>query len=73
MSGTHPPGYYIANREMFRTAGAKWRAAHPEYMREYCKAWHARKKRQAKVIDRIVEQIARFESARRSAGISKEI
>ena len=50
----------------------RFRTAHPEYMREYCREWRERKKKQAAAIERWADQVERFTYAMRCQEISRE-
>lgn len=72
LAGFERPLRMISKPELYRKMEAQWRAMHPGYMSEYCKAWRERKQRQQIAIERTLEAADRWEHARRCAEISAE-
>jgi len=59
------PGYFAARSK-------SWRAAHPGRNAECCKAFQARKRRQAAAVEKIYDGIEKWEHAVRVAEVSAE-
>ena len=65
MSGQDSLDYYHKHKDYLLPKQAEWRREHPSYMREYCRAWRARRARQAVSIDRFWSAWESWEHSRR--------